>query len=68
VVYLLSRGPEARIAGQYPVPIARPRDVIKARADPEFGPLLERVWQNLSSEIGGAAQTEAAWGEYSIGL
>jgi NitT/TauT family transport system ATP-binding protein len=68
VVYLLSRGPSARIAGQYPVPIARPRDVIKARANPEFGPLLERVWQNLSSEIGGAAQSEAAWGEYSIGL
>jgi NitT/TauT family transport system ATP-binding protein len=68
VVYLLSRGPSARIAGQYPVPIARPRDVIKARADPEFGPLLERVWQNLSSEIGSAAQTGTAWGEYSIGL
>jgi len=68
VVYLLSRGPKARIAGQYPVPIARPRDVIKARADPEFGPLLERIWQNLSNEIGGPKRTEAAWGEYSIGL
>ncbi len=39
-VYLLSRGPRARIAGQYPVPIPRPRDIIKARTHPEFGPLL----------------------------
>ncbi len=69
VVYLLSRGPRARIAGQYPVPIPRPRDVIKARTHPDFGPLLERIWQNLQHEVVGEADTkEAAWGEFSTGL
>jgi len=68
VVYLLSRGPGARIAGQYPVPIPRPRDVIKARTHPEFGSLLERIWQNLSHEVATATQTETAWGDYSTGL
>jgi len=68
VVYLLSRGPKARIAGQYPVPIPRPRDVIKARTHTEFGPLLERIWQNLSHEVVGKAEKEVAWGEFSTGL
>jgi NitT/TauT family transport system ATP-binding protein len=67
-IYLLSRGPRARIAGQYPVPIPRPREVIKARTHPDFGPLLERIWQNLSSEVATKPQTEAAWGEFSTGL
>ncbi len=70
VVYLLSRGPKARIAGQYPVPIPRPRDVIKARTHPQFGPLLERIWQNLQHEVVGKteAKEEALWGEFSTGL
>jgi len=70
VVYLLSQGPNARIAGQYPVPIPRPRDVIRARTHPDFGPLLERIWQNLSNEVVGAGEEakEAAWGAYSTGL
>lgn len=68
IVYLLSRGPRARIAGQYPVPIPRPRDVIKARTHPDFGPLLERIWQNLSTEVVGDAKKEVAWGEFSTGL
>lgn len=68
LVYLLSRGPRARIAGQYPVPIPRPRDVIKARAHTGFGPLLERIWQNLSQEVVTTTQTEAGWGAYSTGL
>ena len=67
-VYLLSRGPKARIAGQYPVPIPRPRDVIKARTHPEFGPLLERIWQNLSREVVGVPGDEKAWAAFSIGL
>ncbi len=68
IVYLLSHGPHARIAGQYPVRIPRPRDLIKARAHPEFGPLLERIWQNLSSEVVGTAAPEAAWDGFSAGL
>jgi NitT/TauT family transport system ATP-binding protein len=68
VVYLLSRGPSARIAGQYPVSIPRPRDIIKARTHPDFGPLLERIWQNLSHEVVGETKKEVAWGEFSTGL
>ena len=59
---------KARIAGQYPVPIPRPRDIIKARTHPEFGSLLERIWQNLSHEVATTTQTEIAWGDYSTGL
>jgi NitT/TauT family transport system ATP-binding protein len=67
-VYLLSRGPNARIAGQYPVPIPRPRDIIKARTHPEFGPLLERIWQNLSREVVGDPGKGDPWAGFSIGL
>ncbi len=67
-VYLLSRGPKARIAGQYPVPIPRPRDIIKARTHPEFGPLLERIWQNLSREVVGEPGKGDPWAGFSIGL
>jgi len=68
MVYLLSRGPKARIAGQYPVPIPRPRDIIKARTHPEFGPLLERIWQNLSREVVGEPGKDDQWAGFSIGL
>src|SRR5439155_24189476 len=52
VVYLLSQGPRARIRHSYEVPIGRPRDLVKARADPAFAPLLARLWQDLSAEVG----------------
>jgi NitT/TauT family transport system ATP-binding protein len=67
-VYLLSRGPKARIAGQYPVPIPRPRNVIAARSHPDFGPLLGRIWESLSQEVVSKNETEGAWGEFSTGL
>jgi NitT/TauT family transport system ATP-binding protein len=52
VVYLLSRGPRARIRSRYPVEIARPRDLIGVRGDPSFAPLLQRMWRELSQEVG----------------
>ena len=51
VVYLLSRGPRARIRDRYPVAIPRPRDLIAARGDPSFAPLLQRIWHDLSAEV-----------------
>jgi NitT/TauT family transport system ATP-binding protein len=51
VVYLLSRGPRARIRNRYPVGIPRPRDLIGARSDPSFGPLLKHIWEDLSGEV-----------------
>ena len=50
-VYLLSQGPRARITQQYQVPIARPRDLVKARVHPAFGPLYEKLWNDLSHEV-----------------
>ncbi|HZL59251.1 MAG TPA: ABC transporter ATP-binding protein [Stellaceae bacterium] len=55
VVYLLSQGPRARISGRYDVPLPRPRDPIRARAHPDFAPLLQRLWNDLSREVGGRA-------------
>jgi NitT/TauT family transport system ATP-binding protein len=51
VVHLLAQGPRARIRQRYAVPIPRPRDIIKARANPSFAPLLERLWRDLSDEV-----------------
>lgn len=51
VVYLLSRGPRARIRNTYPVEIERPRDLIGARGHPTFAPLLQRIWHDLSEEV-----------------
>jgi NitT/TauT family transport system ATP-binding protein len=51
VVYLLAQGPRARIRQRYAVPIPRPRDIMKARTNPSFAPLLERLWQDLSAEV-----------------
>ena len=51
IVYLLGQGPRARIRQRYAVPISRPRDIMKARTNPSFAPLLERLWQDLSAEV-----------------
>ena len=50
-VYLLSQGPRARITQHYPVPIPRPRDPVRSRTDPAFGPLYEQLWADLSREV-----------------
>jgi NitT/TauT family transport system ATP-binding protein len=49
VVYLLAQGPRARIRQRYVVPTTRPRDIMKARTNPSFAPLLERLWLDLSA-------------------
>jgi NitT/TauT family transport system ATP-binding protein len=51
-VYLLSQGPRARIRRRYEIPIPRPRDLVRSRLHPSFGPLLERLWRDLSEEVG----------------
>lgn len=50
-VYLLSRGPRARITERYDVPIPRPRDPVHSRTHPAFAPLYERLWADLSREV-----------------
>lgn len=55
-VFLLSAGPRARISHRYEVPLSRPRDLGAIRADPRFGPLAARLWQDLSDVVGPAVQ------------
>lgn len=50
-VYLLSRGPRARITRHYRVPIPRPRDPVRSRTHPKFAPLYEQLWADLSREV-----------------
>ena len=52
VVYLLSQGPRARITPRYDEPLPRQRDVVQARLHPAFAPLYEKLWQDLSHEVG----------------
>ena len=44
----LQAGGEAR---NLPVPIPRPRDIVRARMHPAFAPLYERLWRDLSLEV-----------------
>jgi NitT/TauT family transport system ATP-binding protein len=59
VVYLLSQGPRARITQSYAVPIPRPRDPVRARMHPSFAPLYEKLWNDLSREVGGERRADA---------
>jgi NitT/TauT family transport system ATP-binding protein len=47
-VYLLSAGPRARIAAHHVVDLPRPRDLSAVHADPRFGPMVARLWADLS--------------------
>jgi NitT/TauT family transport system ATP-binding protein len=53
VVYLLSQGPRAKITQEYPIPIPRPRDLVRARLHPAYAPLLDKLWSDLSREVQG---------------
>jgi NitT/TauT family transport system ATP-binding protein len=59
-VYLLSQGPRAHIIRDYPVPIPRPRDPVRARLHREFAPLYDRLWTDLSREVDREPHAEAA--------
>ena len=47
-LYVLSQGPRASVKARYDVAIDRPRPVLESRRDPRFGPLLQRVWEDLA--------------------
>jgi NitT/TauT family transport system ATP-binding protein len=51
VVYLLSRGPRARVRSRHDVAIGRPRSVLESRGHPAFTPLFERLWKELEEEV-----------------
>jgi NitT/TauT family transport system ATP-binding protein len=59
-IYLLSQGPRARVTQDYPVPLPRPRDPVRARMHPAFAPLYEKIWNDLSHEVDRAQPAQAA--------
>ena len=50
-VVVMSAGPAARIIGQYPVSLARPRDTADIRLDPEFHRIHREIWSELRVEV-----------------
>src|SRR5476651_1184477 len=60
-VVIMSAGPAARIIGNWPVKLRRPRDIAEVKLDQEFHVLHREIWQSLKAEvIKGYAQTEGA--------
>jgi sulfonate transport system ATP-binding protein len=58
-VVIMSAGPAARIIGDWPVRLERPRDIAEIKLDQEFHLLHREIWQSLKAEvIKGYAQTE----------
>jgi NitT/TauT family transport system ATP-binding protein len=50
-VLLFTAGPDARLKGDYPVRLPRPRNVEEARFIPGFADIYEMVWRNLKEEV-----------------
>lgn len=60
-VVIMSAGPNARIIGDWRVPLARPRDIFEVRLDKEFHTLHREIWSVLKDEVlKGYAQSGAA--------
>jgi NitT/TauT family transport system ATP-binding protein len=57
-VVIMSAGPAARIIGDWPVTLARPRDIAEVKVEPAFRALHRDIWQVLKGEVlKGYAQT-----------
>ncbi|MDR7483121.1 MAG: ABC transporter ATP-binding protein [Armatimonadota bacterium] len=50
-VVVLSSGPAARVIGDYPVALPRPRDVADVRLDRAFLEIYRAIWEHLSGEV-----------------
>lgn len=50
-VLVMSAGPRARIIGDFPIPLQRPREIAEVRAEPEFHRLHARIWGALREEV-----------------
>ena len=49
-VVVLTASPE-RVKGVYDVSLARPRDVVEIRLNPDFTALYRRIWADLRDEV-----------------
>ncbi len=50
-VHVLGQGPRATIRARHTIDIPRPRNVLKVRRHPDFGPLLQTLWDELAGEV-----------------
>jgi NitT/TauT family transport system ATP-binding protein len=50
-VVIMSAGPNARIIGDWRVPLARPRDISEVRLEKEFHELHREIWNVLKAEV-----------------
>ncbi|MGH2376247.1 MAG: ABC transporter ATP-binding protein, partial [bacterium] len=50
-VVVLSSGPAARVIGDYPIDLSRPRDVSEVRLDRAFVEVYRTIWQHLQGEV-----------------
>jgi NitT/TauT family transport system ATP-binding protein len=58
-VVIMSAGPNARIIGNWRVPLPRPRDIFEIRLEKEFHALHREIWSVLKAEVlKGYAQVE----------
>jgi NitT/TauT family transport system ATP-binding protein len=65
-VVIMSAGPNARIIGNWRVPLPRPRDIFEVRLSSEFHTLHREIWSVLKDEVmKGYAQSSQAAGAAS---
>jgi NitT/TauT family transport system ATP-binding protein len=50
-VVVMSAGPAARIIGDFPVMLPRPRDIAEVRLEPAFHHLYKEIWSQLRVEV-----------------
>jgi NitT/TauT family transport system ATP-binding protein len=50
-VVVMSAGPSARIIGDFPIPLARPRDISEIRLEQPFQELHRDIWHMLKKEV-----------------
>src|SRR5882672_7609476 len=57
-VVIMSAGPAARVIGDWPVPLTRPRDIAEVKLERGFHELHRDIWHKLKAEVlKGYAQT-----------
>jgi NitT/TauT family transport system ATP-binding protein len=57
-VVIMSAGPAAKIIGDFPIDIPRPRDIAEVRSEPAFHKLHARIWNALRDEVRKTYQIE----------
>ncbi len=50
-VVVMSAGPAARIIGDFPVSLPRPRDIAEVRLEPAFHGIHKEIWAQLRTEV-----------------